>query len=28
LLSNGGDWVQPVTNEVHYWIQELFEGSF
>jgi CubicO group peptidase (beta-lactamase class C family) len=28
LLSNGGDLVQPVTNEVHYWIQELFEGSF
>jgi len=28
LLSNGGDWVQPVSNEVHYWIQELFEGSF
>lgn len=28
LLSNGGDLVQPVTNEVHYWIKELFEGSF
>jgi D-alanyl-D-alanine carboxypeptidase len=28
LLSNGGDFVQPVSNEVHYWIQELFEGSF
>ena len=28
LLSNGGDLVQPVTNEVHYWIKELLEGSF
>jgi CubicO group peptidase (beta-lactamase class C family) len=28
LLSNGGDLVFPVTQEVQYWIQELFEGSF
>ena len=28
ILSNGGDFVQQVSTEVHYWIQELFEGSF
>lgn len=27
ILSNGGDFVQPASNEVQYWIQELFEAK-
>lgn len=25
ILSNGGDFVQPISTEVQYWIQEIFE---
>jgi CubicO group peptidase (beta-lactamase class C family) len=25
ILSNGGDFVQPISTEVQYWIQELFD---
>ncbi len=25
ILSNGGDFVQPISAEVQYWIQELFD---
>lgn len=27
ILSNGGDFVQPASNEIQYWIQELFEQN-
>jgi CubicO group peptidase (beta-lactamase class C family) len=27
ILSNGGDFVQPASNEIQYWIQELLEQS-
>ena len=26
ILSNGGDFVQPISTEIKYWIQEIFEG--
>jgi CubicO group peptidase (beta-lactamase class C family) len=25
ILSNGGDFVQPISTEIKYWIQEIFE---
>ena len=27
ILSNGGDFVQPISTEVQYWIQEIFEAA-
>ena len=27
ILSNGGDFVQPISTEVKYWIQEIFEAA-
>ena len=27
ILSNGGDFVQPISTEVQYWIQEVFEAA-
>jgi hypothetical protein len=27
ILSNGGDFVQPISTEVQYWIQEIFEAQ-
>ena len=27
ILSNGGDFVQPISTEIKYWIQEIFEGQ-
>ena len=26
ILSNGGDFVQPISTEIKYWIQEIFEA--
>ena len=27
ILSNGGDFVQPISTEVQYWIKEIFEAA-
>ena len=27
ILSNGGDFVQPISTEIKYWIQEIFEAQ-
>ena len=27
IFSNGGDFVQPISTEVQYWIQEIFEAA-
>ena len=27
ILSNGGDFVQPISTDVQYWIQEIFEAA-